>query len=104
MGLCVRAGLAAGPAGGAAPAAAAPGRAEGALLGRRREVLLSGPGMLRPVLRYCRDCHADNGTQAAGKGSVRIPYAPPCVTARDGTPYPSLTERQGARDGHTGWG
>ncbi|CAK7288139.1 hypothetical protein SGPA1_60041 [Streptomyces misionensis JCM 4497] len=60
----VRTGLAAGPAGRSAPAAAAPGHAEAALLGRRRQMVL--PVLLR---------HAVHGTEAPGRG-------------RDGSPLP----------------
>ncbi|SOD85538.1 hypothetical protein [Streptomyces sp. Ag109_G2-15] len=64
--LRVRSGLAARPAGRAAPAAGAAGHTETALLGRRSEMPLPLPDSLRPVLLR----HGDNVTDTAVKAFV----------------------------------
>ncbi|GGJ44745.1 hypothetical protein GCM10010121_064930 [Streptomyces brasiliensis] len=59
MRLRVRTRLASGAAGGAAPAAAAPGHAEAALFTSGRVVFLSDLDRVRPALLF----HSDNVTQ-----------------------------------------
>ncbi|GGV27078.1 hypothetical protein GCM10010260_79360 [Streptomyces filipinensis] len=72
----VRAGLAAGSAGGTPPAAAAAGHAEAALFGRRGEVFPPGPGRLRLVLLRRLECHTDNVTHRPVKRSHTRPRSP----------------------------
>ncbi|GHH04357.1 hypothetical protein Srubr_67240 [Streptomyces rubradiris] len=73
MGFRVRAGLAAGPAGGAAPAAGAAGHAEAALFGRRGAVFLPGPAVLRPVLLRRGECHTGHRIQRVRRRVTVLP-------------------------------